>query len=437
MPDVHFAPDTCSYLGSPADFVANISLSYLGDMQLELIAPVSGHNVYSDFLRDRGPGLHHICVEADTRRVRCRAGLSRRRNGAPVVAAGVMPGGLRFAYVSAPQYGVPFMEIAYIPPRCAQFFDYIKQEQQLNDRHPGNSERRRRRRPGRTRSTSWCSASASAVAARPSARPPPAHACWCWSEQRQQAARPRWLGGTSTSAAAPRSRRRPATPTRPRRCTSIWSRCRVNPTTSKIRAYCDGSVEHFNWLEDLGFQFERSFYPGKVVVPPGTEGLSYTGNEKVWPFCEQAKPAPRGHSVPVPGELGGASMVIDLLVKRADDVGRAVPLRDRSNQSHPDDDGAVVGVGWKHFGETGAVKAKSVIIAAGGFAMNPEMVAEHTPALGQPRRTKHHGPGGALHPGQPQRRRPRHPDGCLGGRGRPRTWTRCSSPRRPIRRRSC
>ena len=46
---------------------------------------------------------------------------------------------------------------------------------------------------------------------------------------------------------------------------------------------------------------------------------------------------------------------------------------------------------WKHFTETGAVKAKSVIIAAGGFAMNPEMVAEHTPALGQKRRTKHHG----------------------------------------------
>ncbi len=32
-----------------------------------------------------------------------------------------------------------------------------------------------------------------------------------------------------------------------------------------------------------------------------------------------------------------------------------------------------------------------MIIAAGGFAMNPEMVAEHTPALGQKRRTKHHG----------------------------------------------
>ncbi|MHC9295889.1 FAD-binding protein [Mycobacterium sp. LTG2003] len=163
-----------------------------------------------------------------------------------------------------------------------------------------------------------------------------------------------------------------------------------DPDHDKIRVYCDGSVEHFNWLESLGFQFERSFYPGKVVVPPGTEGLSYTGNEKVWPFCEQAQPAPRGHSVPVPGELGGAAMVIDLLLKRADALG--VEIRYEVGATNlVVDNGSVVGVRWKHFGETGCVKAKSVVIAAGGFAMNAEMVAEYTPALGTKRRTKHHG----------------------------------------------
>lgn len=164
-----------------------------------------------------------------------------------------------------------------------------------------------------------------------------------------------------------------------------------DPEHDKIRAYCDGSVEHFNWLEDLGFQFERSYYPGKVVVPPGTEGLSYTGNEKVWPFCEQAKPAPRGHSVPVPGELGGADMVIKLLLKRADELGVEMRYETGATNLVLDDTGAVAGVAWKNFGVTGTVKAGAVIIAAGGFAMNPEMVAEHTPALGQKRKTKHHG----------------------------------------------
>ncbi|MCB0948433.1 MAG: FAD-binding protein [Mycobacterium sp.] len=163
------------------------------------------------------------------------------------------------------------------------------------------------------------------------------------------------------------------------------------PEHDKLRAYCDGSVEHFTWLEGLGFQFERSYYPGKVVVPPGTEGLSYTGNEKVWPFCEQATPAPRGHSVPVPGELGGAAMVIDLLLKRAADLGVQFRYETGATRLVVNDDGEVVGVRWKHFGDTGEVRAKAVIIAAGGFAMNAEMVNEYTPALGQERKTKHHG----------------------------------------------
>ena len=58
MPDVHFGPDTCVHRGAPADYHADISLSYAGDTQLELIAPTRGESVYSEFLRDCGPGDH-------------------------------------------------------------------------------------------------------------------------------------------------------------------------------------------------------------------------------------------------------------------------------------------------------------------------------------------------------------------------------------------
>ncbi len=129
LPDIHFAPETCSYHGAPADFVAHISLSYLGEMQLELIEPVRGPNIYSDFLQRNGPGLHHICVEAETLEDFDTALASVAGQGAAVPQQGVMPGGLRFAYVSAPQYGVPYVEIAYFSPEMRQFFDYIKQEQ--------------------------------------------------------------------------------------------------------------------------------------------------------------------------------------------------------------------------------------------------------------------------------------------------------------------
>ena len=107
------------------------------------------------------------------------------------------------------------------------------------------------------------------------------------------------------------------------------------PEHDKIRAYCEGSVEHFGWLESLGFAFERSYFPGKAVIQPGTEGLMFTGNEKVWPFREQARPAPRGHKVPVPGDTGGAELVMDLLRDRVAEAG--VEVRYETGATRPGD----------------------------------------------------------------------------------------------------
>lgn len=155
------------------------------------------------------------------------------------------------------------------------------------------------------------------------------------------------------------------------------------PEKDKIRAYCEGSVEHFDWLEALGFEFERSYYPEKAVIQPGTQGLMFTGNEKVWPFKDAARPAPRGHKVPVPGDTEGTKMVMDLLRDRCEEAGVEVRYETGAIQLVTADDGsAVVGVAWRSFDETGFVLAGGVVVAAGGFVMNPDMVAEHTPALG-------------------------------------------------------
>lgn len=154
------------------------------------------------------------------------------------------------------------------------------------------------------------------------------------------------------------------------------------PEHDKIRAYCAGSVDHFTWLEDLGFTFERSYYPDKAVIQPNTEGLMYTGNEKVWPYKDLATPAPRGHKVPVPGDTRGATLVIDLLLKRAAELG--VQIRYETGATNLVlDQGTVAGVRWKRFGETGTVRAKAVVIAAGGFVMNRDMVAHYTPKLAE------------------------------------------------------
>ncbi|HWJ65227.1 MAG TPA: FAD-binding protein [Nocardioides sp.] len=167
-----------------------------------------------------------------------------------------------------------------------------------------------------------------------------------------------------------------------------------DPDEAKIRAYSEGSVAHFDWLEGLGFEFERSYFPGKAVIQPGTEGLMFTGNEKVWPFRDQVAPAPRGHKVPVPGDTEGTRVVMDLLRQRVEEAGVDVRYEtgatnlvvDRlDDEGEGDGDpltsGRVVGVAWKSFERTGVVRAGGVVIAAGGFVNNADMLARYTPAL--------------------------------------------------------
>jgi len=152
-------------------------------------------------------------------------------------------------------------------------------------------------------------------------------------------------------------------------------------TEAKIRAFSEDSVEHFDWIEALGMEFERSLYPHKAVIQPVTEGLMYTGNEKVWPFKDKAKPAPRGHKVPKPGDTGGAKIVLDALAERIAET--SIEVRYETGASGlVVDGGAVVGLAWRRYEERGFLRAKAVVIAAGGYVGNDKMVAEYTPQLG-------------------------------------------------------
>ena len=84
----------------------------------------------------------------------------------------------------------------------------------------------------------------------------------------------------------------------------------------------------------------------------------------------------------MPGDTEGTRIVMDLLRDRS--RRQRVEVRYETGVSHlvTDDAGAVVGVAWRSFDETGYLRASAVVIAAGGFVMNPDMVAEYTPALG-------------------------------------------------------
>ena len=150
-----------------------------------------------------------------------------------------------------------------------------------------------------------------------------------------------------------------------------------DPDAAKIRAYCDDSVEHFHWLEALDVPFERSYFPHKAAIQDTTECLIWTGNEKVWPFRERAKPAPRGHKVAQAGIEAG-SLLMKRLIGGAERLGVRERCDHRAFALIADRGGRVVGVRSRHFGEVIDVQARrAVVLTAGGYIMNEAMFETH------------------------------------------------------------
>lgn len=188
------------------------------------------------------------------------------------------------------------------------------------------------------------------------------------------------------------------------------------PEEAKIRAYCDNSVNHFQWLCEQGIPFNNGFYKKKHFEQPTDECLIWSGNEKVWPYSEKAKPAPRGHKVEAEGSGGGA-LAMQSLLKTANDKGVRFIYDANTTNLVQDESGRIVGVQYSHFKQTHAVKAKSgVIITAGGFAMNNDMIKQHCPNLESERIFKQGNPnddGGGINMGIAAGGEAKHLDGCL------------------------
>jgi 3-oxo-5alpha-steroid 4-dehydrogenase len=153
------------------------------------------------------------------------------------------------------------------------------------------------------------------------------------------------------------------------------------PDEQKIRTYCDESVSHFDWLVDHGVPFNDTMCKGKEVMQMTDECLIWSGNEEVYPFREKAKPAPRGHKVAQVGELGGAKMM-ECLTATAEKLGVRI-VYDAQVHHLIRENGRICGVQYRVFGEEkGAVRARNgVILAAGQFTQNEDMLKEYLPEL--------------------------------------------------------
>ena len=150
----------------------------------------------------------------------------------------------------------------------------------------------------------------------------------------------------------------------------------------KVRNYCENSQAHFDWMVDLGVPFKDSFHEERAVMCLTDDCLLYTGSEKAYPFKEHAKPCPRGHNLYIEGDNGGPLFmkIVTENIEKRDNV--SVEYETRALTLIIDDDDVVVGLVIRQNQQELNVRARQgVILCAGGFCMNEEMVQKYAPML--------------------------------------------------------
>ena len=189
-----------------------------------------------------------------------------------------------------------------------------------------------------------------------------------------------------------------------------------------LRRFCEGSREMITWLEGNGVPFEGSLCPHKTSYPSDKYYLYYSGSEAAGGFRDAAKPAPRGHRVKGPGTSG--KMLMTRLKEAVAKRGIRVLTQTTARSLVRDDEGRVTGLvvdtlrdapAWvrarhqrfaqyaakpgiyvpalrkslhrrverferSHGRELRIVARRGVVLAAGGFIADREMVREHAPA---------------------------------------------------------
>ena len=194
-----------------------------------------------------------------------------------------------------------------------------------------------------------------------------------------------------------------------------------------VRRFCEESPDSIEWLKAKGVKFQGTVCPYKTSYPNDQFYLYYSGNEKSYPYKENATPAPRGHRTLAKG-LDSGKVLMETLLGYAKELPNVTfqPLCKVTKLIVRGD--AVVGVKyrgvknfknakhsrymkigtsygkyikplgdkmskwsnaiWEKHAEDYEAYAKGVVLSAGGFIFNSNMVkeyggpAQHTTPLG-------------------------------------------------------
>ena len=148
---------------------------------------------------------------------------------------------------------------------------------------------------------------------------------------------------------------------------------------AKCDLYAQESLSHYAWLKEQGIPYRGNYLPGKHIEPTDDSTLIWSGSEAAWPFCDIARPAPRGHVIAHMG-WGGGRPLVDTLEARARALGVQVTTDARAVALVQDEARRVVGVVVRIDNVNRFVRAeRGVVLATGGFAFNEAMRRRYCP----------------------------------------------------------
>ena len=87
--------------GKPVETAIKVAFVQSGDVQIELIEPVVGKNLYTEFLETRGEGIHHLAYKVDD--IEAIKAVYTEKVGEPIFSRDM--GIMEFAYFDTSEVG--------------------------------------------------------------------------------------------------------------------------------------------------------------------------------------------------------------------------------------------------------------------------------------------------------------------------------------------
>ncbi|MDD2610232.1 MAG: VOC family protein [Giesbergeria sp.] len=117
------------YFGQPGDFQFSCAYGYAGETLFELARHDGGDSVYNDWLKQHGPGLHHIGFRQTDAEDYARADAHYRNMGLSKAMAGLFQGpfgNCRWAYYDTRPFIGCYTELYYVDGEIAARMEQLK-----------------------------------------------------------------------------------------------------------------------------------------------------------------------------------------------------------------------------------------------------------------------------------------------------------------------